>query len=70
MPALFNRLRQNIDPTGLEFGEASQDFRRKGEDMDHAIGFGAQHDDGERKRSSFVLPWQSFVHGEKKIELA
>jgi len=56
--------------TGLKFGEAAQNFRRKREKMNHPIGVGAQQDDGKRKPRSSVLLWESFVHREEQIEVA
>ncbi len=61
---------QNINMTGLKFGEAAQDFRSEGEDMNDPIGLGTQQDDGKRKPRRFVLPRQSFVNSEKNVKLA
>lgn len=63
-------LRQNIDVAGLKFRDAAEDFRRKREDMNHAVGLGTHHDDGEGKLRRFILLWQSFVHGKKQVKLA
>ena len=64
------RLGQNIDVAGLKFGEAAQDFRRKGEHMDYLVGLGAQQDDGERQRRSFVLLGQLLIHSQEHVKFA
>jgi len=38
--------------------------------MNHAIGLGAEQDNGKRQGRSFILFRQAFVHRQKKVELA
>jgi len=63
-------LSQNIDLTGPKFGEAAQDFRRKGEQVNHSVGFGAQHDNGKRERPCLALLRKPLIHGQEQIEFA
>jgi len=39
------RRHQDMNLAGLKLGEAAEDFRREGEQMDHSVGLGTQHDD-------------------------
>jgi hypothetical protein len=68
-PALI-WLRQDISATWLKFTQTTQDFWRKGKDMHQAVGLGAQHDDGERKRPGLILLRKPFIDGYKQIEFA
>lgn len=64
------RLRQNIDMTGLKSGETAQNYRRKGKDMNHPVGFGAQDDNGKRVCPALILLRKPFIHSQEHIKFA
>jgi len=68
--ALVEYWSMDPDYDGELFRSVWQDFRRKGEHMDHLVGFGAQQDDGERQRRSFVLLGQLLVHSQEHVKFA
>lgn len=62
--------RQNINMTGLEFGEAAKRFRHQRMRVFKAIRFGPQNNDGKRQVLNLLLVRQAFVHREEDIEFA
>jgi hypothetical protein len=64
------RLRQNINLTGLKFGEAAENFRHQWVCVFKTIRFCAQDHDGKRQVFKVLLARNVFVHREEDAEFA